>query len=522
MSGRELRLILLISMLIAGVVAFAYQRYTMRGLHSPLTQAQFLEEYEKIRAAEAIEDPLRRCLAYPNPRELHWDAKVVDALCKVAARRYIGRRDVKKALDEHRYAWLDETFEGYAKRNSEPGNHGVVITAYRTIFDNADAGSTAALDKWVEAEPDNAVALTARGYQMLSAAAQARGTRYLRYTADEKLQRMQEFALKARADFQRASKLQPQLIAVHFGSMQAAQLLDDDKLLRGSARHALALDPVDDVVYEKLMSMAQPKWGGSIREMNELAAQARKRADENPLLLRLGTRVMCMEAEENACSGECAPERRSMDLEHYRNAADALPAQCFLRYAPSAVDNMGTDPQSTVLYHAQAYRFLQQSDSVWYRARVLQQLEHEDWAREALDRLVREDPENPLAYVYEGWLANRPGHYADAERQFLKALEREPLQREAITELVVNYSWWMQQPEKAQKLVDRLKAASPPSARAWLLQSEVDHNTPALQKADLEKYLQLVDQDTEDNYELRDIKKAKEHVKEISDTLRGR
>jgi len=510
MSGRELRLILMLSLLIAGACALGYQRYLLSGIRSPVSETQFVDEYAKVRAAEAIDDPLQRCRAYPNPLELHWDPKVVDALCKVAARRYVSWREVKKALEEHRYAWLDEVFEGYAKRNAEPDNHGFVITAYRTIFTDASAGSTAALDNWVEAGPENAIALTARGYQLLAAAAEARGTRYLRDTAKEKLRRMRDLASRARADLEHALKAQPRLIAAHFGLMQAGQLLGDDELIGDSARRALALDPVDDVVYEKLMSMALPKWGGSIDAMQELAERARTHADENPLLLRLGTRLMCMQAEESSCSADCEPARRSVDLNRYRKAADTLPAQCFLRYAGGSAYHMGTDPQSVVRYYVQGYRFLNDVDQMNYRAGTLLELGHEDWGREAIDRLIRDQPDDPMTYVNAGWFVNRPGHYAEAEQQFLKALELDPLQRKAITELVVDYAWYLHEPVKAQKLVDRLKAVEPPPARAWLLQAEIDHDNPDLRKAGIEKYLQSIDRDTEDTYEQRDIKRAKD------------
>jgi hypothetical protein len=63
-SGRELRLVFLgVVLLCCIIVLYSVRTYFAPMSESPMTAAQFVNEYQQVRTAEAIDDPLARCLA---------------------------------------------------------------------------------------------------------------------------------------------------------------------------------------------------------------------------------------------------------------------------------------------------------------------------------------------------------------------------------------------------------------------------------------------------------------------------
>jgi hypothetical protein len=64
--------------------------------------------------------------------------------------------------------------------------------------------------------------------------------------------------------------------------IEAGGLSLGDVYLASAKKHALANNPADLSIYGYLLWQAQPKWGGSIKEMRDITAMAQAHAAENP------------------------------------------------------------------------------------------------------------------------------------------------------------------------------------------------------------------------------------------------
>lgn len=485
------------------------------------------EELDEIRGyldAEKTADRFERCLTYPNPSGSRWDAKVVDAFCRLSLRKMISWKEIKTALDEHRPEVLQRAFDSYLSKTYEPGQHGFLTWTYWWMFQNPSAEEEKVTQQWVDEDPDSAYALVARGTHYVAAAWKTRGSKLAKETSKENFARMNEFLDKAAADFHEALRRNHRLIAAYHGMFNIAQLRGDSGLLRSTVRHALKLDPADQWVYDDWFDNVEPRWGGSSADMLGVVEEATKHADENPLLDRIRARPMCYVAEMTECtncgSRESIKGRALQALHMYEEAGSDTPATCFLQRAAYAAETAGDDV-SLVRYASQTYRFLDNEDQALRRALALQRLGKPDWGLESVDHLLATNPRHVQALTYRGWLLDGLGRPKDAEQAFLAVVGIEPANRYANTELVRLYVDKLNEPDKAADVVSRLKAANPKNPRVWLLEAALHRpgSDDAACRDALQKYLELVDQNDSDAYEQRDIERAKSRLTELNRKL---
>ena len=118
-----------------------------------------LDEIRGYLDAEKTTDRLQRCLTYPNPSGFKWDAKVVDAFCRLSLRKMISWKEITAALDEHHPEVLQQAFDSYLDRTFEPGQHGFLTWTYWWMFQNPSAEEEKVTQQWVEEDPGSAHAL---------------------------------------------------------------------------------------------------------------------------------------------------------------------------------------------------------------------------------------------------------------------------------------------------------------------------------------------------------------------------
>jgi tetratricopeptide (TPR) repeat protein len=512
MTRREMLLAGLATVVALGAGIFFMNRNRVEGSRPPRVSQEFLSRYEKVRAAEKIADPLQRCLAYPDLSEFHWDSDVVMAFCRLSTRKMISWQQVQEAVDSHHTEFLDQEFDSYLVRNYQPGEHGFLTWAFRSAFSKSSEDVLNVAQRWIDQDPDSAFALTARGVHYVARAWEARGGEVAARTPRANFERMETFAAKARADLEEAVRRSPRMIVGYHELMEVAQLTNDKPLLESAVERALVLDRADQWIYDDWENAVQPKWGGSYDEMQGVANRAKRHTTENPLLKRVAARTICARADAESYSEETS--RSALAL--YRNAAEIAPAVCFLKHAAYVADGIDGEKTSAIEYHTQAYRFLGDDEYLFRRALALQEIGKTDWALESIDLVQIEQPENVEAFNYKGWIFEADHRYAEAEKAFRAAWEIDPANREANTELFVLYNGALHDAAKAKDIIDRMMVANANNPRVWLLLSVLHSDTDEMQcRDDIEKYLQLVDEDNADSYEQRDIGRAKKRLEEI-------
>jgi tetratricopeptide (TPR) repeat protein len=455
-----------------------------------MSDAQFSTELERIREAEKIDDPERRCLAYPDPAELHWDANAVAALCRRAGWKMLSWHDIDDALKQHNAAQLDSAFAGYLQQNyGDPQRHGYLTWTYFWMFQSPSQWTHDAAERWVAARPDSGFALAARGIHYTEAAWNARGSEYASETPQANFARAAEYVRLARADLTAALQREPRLIAAYHGLLRTLRLAPDAQLRQQWIDAALVLDAADPWIYADWIDNVAPKWGGSLMQMAEVGTQAARHAAQNPLLATFNAAPLCYTGEERRCS-ECGPDG-AVALDFFRQAGGYGPAMCFLEGAGAAATVAG-DSRTAVRYYSQALRFLNQPRWRGYRAAVLRNVGQREWALQDLADALKTNPRDTTLLYSEGLAFTELTRFGDAESAYRAILDIDPDHENAAIALSMLYLSQLAAPDKARPLIDHLLERQPRHAHAWLLKAALSEGDPVGYRLAARNYLQFV------------------------------
>src|SRR5215469_5307653 len=94
---------------------------TSASAKKPLMARQFTDSevqqfLKRVRHAEAISDPLQRCLAYPDPPASHWSRAAAQAYCNYHMQPFMDDGHVKALIEGGRASELDVYLEGALER----------------------------------------------------------------------------------------------------------------------------------------------------------------------------------------------------------------------------------------------------------------------------------------------------------------------------------------------------------------------------------------------------------------------
>lgn len=343
---------------------------------------QGLEAYfDAIQRADAIEDPEKRCLAYPDLPGSTWGAGAGQARCALLRFPKWTFGDVRTRVESpERIQQLDAHFAGLMEAHyREPDKREQVFIQYQVFDEKPEALQVAAA--WVKAVPDSPYARTAMALALVAQGSAARGTRVMADTSDDALQAM-------RSKFESATNLLAPVVRSH------PRLLPACHALAGIYRntHApeaadaidtcLKADPASYFVMQEWMAEAEPRWGGSEALMVARSRHIARYAPRNPMLYALS--VNHLDANRLRAGDKQRVLRELGPL--VRQAPNAR----LLRMVGDAHLSLGQNWEAFVVL-SQALRFAPEyKQETVNRAKALQQLGYPQWAEQEKDRWARE------------------------------------------------------------------------------------------------------------------------------------
>ncbi|NKF24538.1 hypothetical protein G7Y82_19680 [Solimonas sp. C16B3] len=317
--------------------------------------SQWRYHIERIVAAEQQPDALARCIAHPPPLKSMWPDGLAKAYCeqihddstpKLAA--------IEAALKAGQAGDLDARFAGMvAAIARDPFQRDRTIFSYRSV-ESADGRGLTAAQEWLKRTPDSPYALAARGFAYLGLAEKARGTGWARNMSDAQMRGMRENLKLAVSDLSTVASRQPKMISTYVGLMNAAQL-DGDFREQGAAavQSALEIAPRNCTVYLALSYSAQPKWGGSIKQLRAIARLANLHVRDNPLLARVRSYPVGYAAYERMRGSDDATRQRLLPVleRAFRLGPDVSYAERIAR------TTWRKEPAASLAYWSQVARF---------------------------------------------------------------------------------------------------------------------------------------------------------------------
>lgn len=440
-----------------------------------------------VRKADAIQDPLQRCLAYPDLPGNTWPAGVARARCvRFQTRSKYSIQDVvallaqpggAKTLEAHFASLLDE-------RGVDPALHGRIEAALSVFrYREGDVAERAAR-AWLAAIPDSPFAHTALGIVLEARGWDARGTKLVRDTPPEDLEKMTGYFIGAAKEFSTALDANPKLVPACVGLMEIGRQSSDQLQAAATAR-CLEADPASFAVIEEMMTAAEPRWGGSDAQMRAVAAYAQARVDQEPLLALFKFdhayyAIDRMDDGDDEAIAVLAP------------AALQVPNAAYLRLAGGAYLRKG-DYWKAFAYLSQALRFMPDyAQELRYRAVTLDQLGEPAWAKADAARAVALDPDSGVAHQVLGEVLRQVDGPAAAIPHFERAM-RDPVTRDGVFNEYCGALIDAGRLEAANRCVDDLLAAHPDNPEAWRQRLVViGYDAPRSREA-MERFLALND-----------------------------
>lgn len=447
---------------------------TVRPYQPAFTLEQFRQFLTDARRAEAIADPLQRCLAYPDPPGLNWSKAVTEAYCHYQLDALIEPDEVRRLIQSGQVAELDRRCAQILHAQlTQPGSQSALDRSFNIDFAVASPATRALLDAWKRQSPQSPYALAASGLSYVAMAQAARGSEYAAKTSPEQFASMERLLQQARTDLDAAAKLDPRVMPAYEGMLYVAMLTSDGAYAINAAKHGLAFDPADYPIYARLAWMSQPKWGGSVPQVQGVVAAAQRHAKDNPLLLLLLSERKGGDAYVEDCS--CSWEQENDIYQHL--FAEAGTVGMLMSGAEEA--RKSGSRQLELIYLSEVLRF-DPGKLLSRQARVyaLSGVGQYEWALAEGNALVAMAPQDENSYEARGLAYEDAGQRARAVQDFEQALRVNPDDSWGLMHLGNIYAFMLHDWNKAWTLANRMVQVHPDDPQGWLLRAKIEQGQP--------------------------------------------
>lgn len=263
---------------------------------NPMKLPEFMAHVVEIDQAEAVVDPVKRCLSYPTPSEFQWPNALIEAMCMDMHTPVDHLPAIKRMIDAKDWAGLEAHYTDILRRHYSGEDPEYLIHRSFPIrsWKNPEEADDYTL-RWLEAAPDDAYANMTRGNLLDHRAWEARGEKSSSETNEKQMKSAMTLAKEAEILLRKASILQPRLIPAYRTLINTQMLAGNSEKIGETFASAIRQSPHSYYVRNTLINFLQPKWGGSLREMDALVDESEPHIARNPRLSLLRARRVGMD-----------------------------------------------------------------------------------------------------------------------------------------------------------------------------------------------------------------------------------
>jgi tetratricopeptide (TPR) repeat protein len=434
------------------------------------TRAETYTFLDAAKKAEAIADPLQRCLAYPDPPASHWAHDAVVAYCQYRNQPVPTFAEIDQWIRAGRADEVDRRFAAMLQaERTDPGARDRVDATFYRDFHDGSLAVRSTLDAWKRAAPNSAFALAASGYAYVEMAFDARGQQYLSDTPQGNIDAMDKLLAEGDADLRRAIALNPRIVPAYVAMIQAGGLALGRVYALDAAWRGLAVAPDDFSIQSMLMWLREPSWGGSLAQMDELARQAGARAGHNPLLKMLASARPAYQVRHCDCD-------KAAQIAAYPAAFDQLPLSTDLSNAGGMA--WGVDRPTSAIYLSEALRFNPSlSEDRLQRVYDLVEFDEPDWAVAEGNTLVKGARPNAVFLAARAFAYQNSNDLPHAIDDLRSAYAMQPDNRQVQVNLAEDYMQTKQW-DKAWAVVDAMTTAHPEEPYGWFMRAHIQRYQP--------------------------------------------
>lgn len=465
--------------LLFAILALGYGAFAFMGWYDARNERRAAEDYAAfmiaVARADAITDPLQRCLQYPDLPETHWNSDTTRTYCIYRNHHTMQLQDIEALLKAGKADEVDRIFQGYLDTQRRDSTQpGLLDIAFENAgFDDADDNVRRVIDLWKQQAPDSAFALAASGVQYVDAAQKARGTSMAGELDDRQVDGMNQRVALAFKDLDRVASTNSAITPIYPAMIHGAGMLGDDATMYRAAKLGLSVDPANFGIRVSMMNHAQRKWGSYFGGVDAQSTEDFSLANKNPLLNMVARNPSVYRAN---C--DCS------DAETHRLVVQAIDKNLSSgNLVDMAADVYDTDRRLAVEIYSEALRFdPTYVDLLRWRSQGMISLGDRRGATATFAAVARLYPTNDAMADDLGNVYAQAGDPKDAEATLLAVLQRDPDNYYAMGVLGDLYNHAGHQPEKAEALADIMIKEHPEKAGGYIVRScnQMDHNLPGV------------------------------------------
>lgn len=447
---------------------------------APATVATFVDApaesrtfFQQAEAADRIEDPLARCLAFPDLPGNQWPTGLAKSHCEFAFGPRITLAQAKELLDRGALAELDSLYAVDLEKHFSTTAFSEVI---HRDFDDFDASYEAGrfTKDWLDKMPSSAYALSARGDYYRAMAWQARGGKWAADTPKENMARMEEFAKLALDLYEKALKIEPRLMPAYVGLISVSGMASDPTRQSWAFKTANKVDPACVSVMRVAMGLLRPRWDGSYPAMQQYAETMEPFVARRPLLgLHLQDALQDLGNvlwrgkkydEAVAILKPAALQTTNVNL-YYElgwsmvNTGHTWDAMEILLEAGRFDDAPNVDYQFAILSLGRA---------------LMVTAKRPDWASRYLKQAISLKPDDSYAHYQLAASYLNGGHYAQAEPEYRVAMQDKEQRRDSLRELSLTLLS-AHRAQDALVVAKTLTAEYPDFAWGWGMRTDIEN-----------------------------------------------
>ena len=324
------------------------------------------------------------------------------------------QRQIIDLLDKRDYAALEHLLGGHQWTfEADPDTSRRLENAFGA-FRKVPRSGEAALNEWVGKYPASYAALVARGSYYHAQGLDARGTAFIKDTPDENVEAMRFYLSKARRDLERSLKLTQKPYLSRLLLMSITRTAGSRRGAKAHYLEAARLAPQSVELRLAYMSSLEPRWGGSLAEMEAFAAESRAQLKDPESVARLAARVPAYRAHERGREKDLA-QALQLYNESIALYADAR-TLCERSYVLSQLkrDAEAFADVKLALSKVRDIRYcLERAVSAAARSSATEDV------IEVMNLVIEVDPRSHHAYNQRGWRHQQQGRYELAFQDYL-------------------------------------------------------------------------------------------------------
>ncbi|MFN7973182.1 MAG: DUF4034 domain-containing protein [Acidobacteriota bacterium] len=403
-------------------------------------------------ALVAVATMIAACSSQPAPKVVERKKKELPLADPIEPTLW---REVMGELKGRKFEALDARIEGLVsayEKDRVAGERPLFNVMW--MFDLSDPSLETIFEDWVLADPDSYPARLGRGRYLGQQSATRRGQRWASKTSTEQFKAAEDADVMARADLLKALSIHPGLMPAYC-ELISSEMGHDSAIARKYFDEGIAADPESLELRLIYLYSLQPKWGGSLAQIERVVDEAQTHADKNPALKALlgfsawvrgveardsgdyqGAAIFHAEAlskgevdqwlrsraDLNIDLGRYGPAIQDLDkiLAHNPNAPRALSSRGYAYWFDGNKERAFRDLDLAVEIDAN-------DDTLWRRGHVRCLAKDFEGALADYERDLKMTPNNSFVETESaGILVNVKKDYAEAERRLDEVLDRDP------------------------------------------------------------------------------------------------